>query len=122
MNKLFLKENIIQSRRNDNTGKNALKLIKIDKQNNFLFEKTSRISKEDILKAKNKMEEKEDKISSPYTKIGKTRYDFAPIVLLVVLLVFISLVVYLVLSKLKSDDDVTRELKGLGGDIIELTK
>ena len=39
MNKLFLKENIIQSRRNDNTGKNALKLIKIDKQNNFLFEK-----------------------------------------------------------------------------------
>ena len=36
---LFLKENIIKSRQNDNTGKNALKLIKIDKQNEFLFNK-----------------------------------------------------------------------------------
>ena len=39
MSILFLKENIIQSRQNDNTGKNALKLIKLDKQNEFLFEK-----------------------------------------------------------------------------------
>ena len=39
MNNLFLKENIIQSRQNDNTGKNALKLIKVDKQNEFLFSK-----------------------------------------------------------------------------------
>ena len=39
MSILFLKENIIQSRQNDNTGKNALKLIKLKKQNEFLFEK-----------------------------------------------------------------------------------
>ena len=39
MDTLFLKENIVQSRLNDNTGKNALKLIKLSKQNEFLFEK-----------------------------------------------------------------------------------
>lgn len=36
---LFLKPNILQSRQNDNTGKNVLKLLKIDKQNEFLFQK-----------------------------------------------------------------------------------
>ena len=36
---LFLKENILKSRQNDNSGKNALKLLKVDKQNEFLFEK-----------------------------------------------------------------------------------
>ena len=36
---VFLKENIVKSKQNDKTGKNALKLIKFDKQNEFLFEK-----------------------------------------------------------------------------------
>ena len=94
-----------------------------DEFNDFLFEKTSKISISDIEKLKKKNEEKEEKVSSPYTKIVKTRYDFAPIVLLVVLLVFISLVVYLLLSFFKKDDsDVTRELMGLDGGIVELTK
>ena len=92
----------------------------IDEFNDFLFEKTSKISKTDMIKAIKNTEEKEDKVSSPYTKINKTRYDFAPIVLLIVLLVFISLVVYLVLAYVKKDDDVKREL-GRNGDIIELT-
>ncbi len=93
-----------------------------DEFNDFLFEKTSRISVSDIEKLKNKEEKKEEKVSSPYTKVVKTRYDFAPIVLLVVLLIFISLVVYLLLSFLKKDDDVTRELKRWDGGIIELTE
>ena len=83
----------------------------IDEFNDFLFEKTSRISKEEILEAINKHEEKEEKVSSPYTKVTKTRYDFAPIVLLVVILVFISLVVYLILAHAKTDEKITRELK-----------
>ncbi len=93
-----------------------------DEFNDFLFEKTSKISISDIEKLKKKNEEKEEKVSSPYTKIGKTRYDFAPIVLLIVLLVFISLVVYLILSFFKNDNDITRELMRLDGDIVELTK
>ncbi len=92
-----------------------------DEFNEYLFEKTSKISKDDIKEAIKKEETKEEKVSSPYTKVVKTRYDFAPIVLLVVLLVFISLVVYLLLANLRSDDKVTKELLGKG-DIIELTK
>ena len=93
-----------------------------DEFNDFLFEKTSKISISDIEKLKNNEEKIEEKVSSPYTKVVKTRYDFAPIVLLVVLLIFISLVVYLLLSFLKKDEDITRELKGWDGDIIELTE
>lgn len=83
----------------------------VDEFNDFLFEKTSKISKEDILLAKSKLEVKEERVSSPYTKIGKTRYDFAPIVLVVVVLVFISLVVYLVLARIRSNDSIDHELK-----------
>ena len=93
-----------------------------DEFNDFLFEKTSKIMVSDIEKLKQKNEEKEEKVSSPYTKAVKTRYDFAPIVLLIVLLVFISLVVYLLLSFFKNDNEVTRELMGLEGDIVELAK
>ncbi len=39
MDTVFLKENILKSSQNDKTGKNALKLIKLSKQNEFLFEK-----------------------------------------------------------------------------------
>ena len=93
-----------------------------DEFNDYLFEKTSKISKEDIMAMQKKEEKEEEKVSSPYTKLGKTRYDFAPIVLLVVLLIFISLIVYLLLSFVKKDEDIERELLGNGGDIIELTE
>lgn len=93
----------------------------VDIFNDFLFEKTSKISKTDIMEVKKK-EEAEEKVSSPYTKVVKTRYDFAPIVLLVVLLIFISLVVYLVLSILKKDDDNVALLKGKEVGYYEFTK
>ena len=78
----------------------------LDEFNDYLFEKTSKISKDEIREVQKK-EENEDKISSPYTKIGKTKHDIAPVVLLIVLLLFISLIVYLVLSFLKKDDENT---------------
>lgn len=93
----------------------------IDEFNDFLFEKTSKISKKDIEELEKK-ETSEEKVSSPYTKVGKTRYDYAPIVFLIVSLIFISLVVYLVLSFLKKDDDVVRELRGKEEYIYEYTK
>lgn len=76
----------------------------LDEFNDYLFEKTSKISKIDVLELKKKDEE--EKVSSPYTKTGKTRYDVAPVVLLIVLLLFISLIVYLVLSFFKQDEDI----------------
>ena len=84
----------------------------IDEFNDFMFEKTSKISKKDILEAQNKLANKEERVSSPYTKIGKSRFDYAPIVLIVVVLVFISLIVYLILSQVKKDDGVDHELLG----------
>ena len=93
----------------------------IDEFNDFLFEKTSRISKEDLEAVRVNVGEKEEKVSSPYTKVTKTKYDFAPIVLTIVFLVFMSLVVYLILSSVKKSEVITRELMGKG-EIYELTK
>lgn len=83
----------------------------LDEFNDFLFEKTSKISKEDMKQMK-KVEEDEEKVSSPYTKLRKEKHDYAPIVLVVVLLVFISLVVYLILSFFKKDDSLVAEFSG----------
>ena len=89
----------------------------LDEFNDFVFEKTSKISLEDIKKAKDKesnieKEEKSHHISSPYTKIKHTRYDVAPIVLLIAILLFISLIVYLVLRIVRIEPNVTNELLG----------
>ncbi len=93
----------------------------LDEFNDYLFEKTSKISKIDIEELKK--QEEEEKVSSPYTKVGKTKHDIAPIVLLIVLLMFISLIVYLVLSFLKNNDDEVVAYT-LGREVIsyELTK
>ena len=70
-----------------------------------------------------KKQEEEEKVSSPYTKVGKTKHDVAPIVLLIVLLMFISLIVYLVLSFLKkNDDEIVTYLMGKEVISYELTK
>ena len=46
----------------------------VDEFNDFLFEHTSKISLEDILEAKQKKEEEEKKIVSPYTKSTKKTF------------------------------------------------
>ena len=91
-------------------GLDAEKIL--DEFNDYIFEKTSKISLEDIKNAK-KNEEKEDtkvKVSSPYTKIKHSRYDVAPIVLLVAILLFISLVVYLILKIVAINPNESHEL------------
>lgn len=91
----------------------------LDEFNDFIFEKTSKISLDDIRKVKS--EEKTNRVTSPYTKIKHTRYDIAPIVLLVSVLLFISLVVYLVLKVATKEPTVSKEL--LGGEVVyELTQ
>ncbi len=93
----------------------------LDEFNDYLFEKTSKINRLDIEEMKK--QEEEEKVSSPYTKVGKTKHDVAPIVLLIVLLMFISLIVYLVLSFLKkNDDEVVTYLMGKEVISYELAK
>lgn len=86
-------------------GLNDLEIL--DEFNDYLFEKTSKISLLDIKRVK---EEGQKKISSPYTNIRPSRYNFAPIVLMMVVLVFISLVVYLALSFIRKDEMPNKEL------------
>ena len=94
----------------------------LDKFNDYLFEKTSKISKQDIEELTKNEELKEEKVSSPYTKVNKTRYDIAPIVLLIVLVLFIALIVYLVLSFIKNKDDVVAYLDRKEVGYYEFTK
>ena len=88
-------------------GLNDLELL--DEFNDYLFEKTSKISLLDIKRVK---EEEKKKISSPYTNIKPSRYNYAPIVLMMVVLVFISLIVYICLSFIRKDETPNRELLG----------
>ena len=80
----------------------------LDEFNDFIFEKTSKISLDDIKNAKTK--EVENKISSPYTKIKHSKYDLAPIVLVIAVLLFISLIVYLVLKIVTEEPKISKEL------------
>lgn len=86
-------------------GLNDLEIL--DEFNDFLFEKTSRISIMDIKQVK---EEAKKKISSPYTNIKPSRYNYAPLALVIVILVFISLVVYLGLTFVRKDKTIDHEL------------
>ena len=93
----------------------------LDEFNDFIFEKTSKISLDDIKKAK-EHEEKTTRMSSPYTKIKHTRYDIAPIVLIVTILLFISLIVYLILKVVTEEPKVSKELLGRREVIYECIK
>ena len=86
-------------------GLNDLEIL--DEFNDYLFEKTSKISLSDIKELK---EENPKKVSSPYTNIRPSRYNYAPLVLSMVVLVFISLVVYIGLMFIRKDKEVNREL------------
>ena len=93
----------------------------LDEFNDFIFEKTSKISLDDIKKAR-EHDENSSRISSPYTKIKHTRYDIAPIVLIVAILLFISLIVYLVLRVVTEEPKISKELLGREGVLYECIK
>ena len=67
----------------------------VDEFNDFLFEHTSKISLEDILEAKQKKEEEEKKIVSPYTKSTKKHFNIDN--LLKLKPIFMGLMIILVL-------------------------
>ena len=96
-----------------------------DDFNDFLFEKTSKISLDDIKKIKEEKKkensEEEDRVSSPYTKIKMNRHEIAPIILAIVVLLLIAVVVYVVLKNVKPKNDIVRELNIVEG-LYEFTK
>ena len=93
----------------------------LDEYNDFIFEKTSKISLDDIKKV-NENNSEPKRIASPYTKIKHTRYDFAPVVLLVAFLLLLSLIIYLVLKVVTVEPKVTKELLSKGEIRYEFTQ
>ena len=92
----------------------------LDEFNSFLFQHTSKISLDDIMEAQRKKEEeeKEKKIKSPYTKEYKEKFNFWPIIYIILGLILFIGVLYLILSHINTVPKRTDELKGV--EIYEL--
>lgn len=71
----------------------------IDEFNEYMFECTSRISLDDIKKAKKKLEKndrKEKKVLSPYTLERKSNDSILKILMFIIVVVLIGLIIFLV--------------------------
>lgn len=96
-----------------------------DSFNEFLFEKTSRISLEDIREAEKKLEEKEKKkekkIHSPYTIVHKRKMKLWPILVFFGILMIISSIILMIVKNVDKEPERTTELKGLMEEYYEYT-
>lgn len=92
----------------------------VDEFNDFLFEHTSKISLEDILEAKQKKEEEEKQIVSPYTKSTKKHFNIENllklkplfIVFLVILVILLLIVIYINVASKQEPNNRNVELMG----------
>ena len=80
----------------------------VDEFNEYLFDYTSKISMDDIKKAKKhaKKEKDKKKISSPYTLERKRSLAIPPIVIYIFILFIILMIVYYIFSNIHHDDFV----------------
>jgi cytoskeletal protein RodZ len=83
----------------------------VDEFNEYLFDYTSKISIEDIKKAKKKMknagnEDKNKKIVSPYTLEHKRKIVIPPLVTYIMIIILIVVIGYLVISIIDEDNYV----------------
>ncbi len=85
----------------------------MDQFNDFLFEKTSKISLDEIKEAGKKSNSEEKKISSPYTVEEKKKIVIWPFLLGIVVIILIFLIVYLIFSNIDKEPVRTDELMGI---------
>lgn len=80
----------------------------IDEFNEYIFDCTSRISLDDIKKAKKKIENRKKhevrKISSPYTLENKRQIVVSPVVIYGVIIVLLLIIAYFIFSLLQDDN------------------
>ena len=77
----------------------------INEFNEYLFDYTSKISLEDIKKAKEEIKESDqEKIRSPYTIEHKSKFSFLPIFFFGLALLIIGLVFYVIYAEMHKDD------------------
>ncbi len=93
-----------------------------DEFNDFLFEHTSKISLDDILEAKKKIEEKEDKkVKSPYTKEYKLKKDYTPVLYIIIGVILLALIVYIFFQMVEKEPEHSEVLLGNKEAIYEFT-
>ncbi len=86
-----------------------------DEFNDFLFEKTSKISLDDIKEAKQRQEAKEEKkVRSPYTKVYKEKFNFFPLIVAFIVILFVSLIVFVVIKNIDKEEVIDSELRSSG--------
>ena len=97
----------------------------VDEFNDFLFEHTSKISLEDILEAKQKKEEEEKKIVSPYTKSTKKHFNIdnllklKPLLIMLIVILIILLSIFIYIKIVGSGKPNNRNVELLGGSVGE---
>ena len=98
----------------------------VDEFNDFLFEKTSKISLQDILEAEKNQNSsnKEKKIASPYTIVKPKKKSKKGLVITFFSILLFVVIIYLLLNLIKPKKEIiTSELRSMiEGDIYELTK
>jgi len=96
----------------------------IDEFNDYLFEKTSKISLKDIMDAEKEMNKKQEtkKISSPYTIIKPKKKSKKPIIYGLLIIIAIFLLIMMLFNFIRpKKDKTTIELKSrIEGEIYEL--
>lgn len=84
-----------------------------DQFNDFLFEKTSKISLEDIKKAQLEADKVDNKkVVSPYTLIKKPKVNILPIIVFIGIVLALCLIIYIIFTNVKKVPNITKELKG----------
>ena len=80
----------------------------IDEFNEFLFDYTSKISIDDIKKARKQVElnkaKEEKRIASPYTMERKRKYNYSKILFIIVLIILIIGVIFVGISKINNSN------------------
>lgn len=99
----------------------------IDEFNDYLFEKTSKISLKDIMDAEKDLNKKGEikKISSPYTIIKPKKKDRKYVLYIILSFILVILFILLVFNWIRpKKDKITHELRSvvIEGDCYEFTK
>ena len=82
----------------------------LEEFNDFMFEHTSKISLDDILAAQKKLEEKEKKAISPYTKPTKKKVSILPFILAILCVVVLFAIIYVIVSNINKAPTQVDEL------------
>lgn len=93
----------------------------VDEFNEYLFDYTSKISMDDIKKAKKeaKKDKEKKKISSPYTLERKRSFLIPSIVVYIGIILVVLLVVYFIFAKVHHDDFVDKNVVYIGNQMKE---